>query len=187
LKTLRSQSLEIAPILPHAIPFILFLKGDGLSLVRTSFALKNQLSLDLWTTKCVKCPAALEKLNRLALEFPDVLFVACVLNDKEMAEEIIEENEWGNMTHVFVESAIKESLKAQFSFSEVPFCLVIDSVGSCLLPPSSPYSQAHIVQAFGNPKNLNLPEILKVGSETGGVAETSANSLTTNVFSSDDF
>jgi hypothetical protein len=76
----------------------------------------------------VKCPAALEKLNRLASELTDVLFIACVLNDKEVAEEIIEESDWENMTHVFIESAVKESLKAQFGFSEVPFCLVINSV-----------------------------------------------------------
>ena len=99
-----------------------------------------KIPLDFWTTKCVKCPAALEKLNHMAVEFPDVLFVACVLNDKEMAEEIIEESGWENMTHIFVESAVKESLKAQYGFSEVPFCLVIDSVrilSSLLLVSSS--------------------------------------------------
>jgi hypothetical protein len=67
-------------------------------------------------------------LNELALELPDVLFVSCVLNDKEIAADILEDSGWENMTHIYIEPNIKDTLKSQFGFTEVPFCLVIDSV-----------------------------------------------------------
>lgn len=64
----------------------------------------------------------------MAASYPEIFFVSCALNDKEVAIDIIEESEWGNMTHLYVEPAVKEALKAQFGFTEVPFCLVIDQV-----------------------------------------------------------
>lgn len=60
--------------------------------------------------------------------YPEIFFASCVLNDKEVAADIIEESEWGNMTHLYIEPAVKDALKSQFGFSEVPFCLVIDEV-----------------------------------------------------------
>ena len=47
--------------------------------------------LDFWHTKCVKCPAALEKLNEEAEERDDVLFVACALSQGEGNMEAVED------------------------------------------------------------------------------------------------
>ncbi len=86
--------------------------------------------IDFWHTKCQKCPAALEKLNKLALAYPDLLFVACALslgeNNIELVAEMIDE--WDNLTHVFVSECVKEQLKTWFQFSAVPFALVVDQV-----------------------------------------------------------
>ncbi len=53
--------------------------------------------MDLWHSKCTKCPAALEKFDSLAESFSDkdVLFVACALSqgdgDLDMVSEFMEE------------------------------------------------------------------------------------------------
>lgn len=41
--------------------------------------------IDLWHTKCQKCPAALDKFNTEALQFSseEVIFVACALSQGE--------------------------------------------------------------------------------------------------------
>jgi hypothetical protein len=45
----------------------------------------------MWTTKCVRCPAALDKLNAEAAVHPEVAFLSCVLDDPRAAAEIVEE------------------------------------------------------------------------------------------------
>lgn len=51
--------------------------------------------VDFWHTKCVKCPAALEKLNEEAAESAadDVIFVSCALSqgpgNKEVACDVV--------------------------------------------------------------------------------------------------
>lgn len=53
--------------------------------------------VDLWHTKCTKCPAALEKLNSLTESFDDsqVLFIAAALSqgdgDEDMVGDLIQE------------------------------------------------------------------------------------------------
>jgi thiol-disulfide isomerase/thioredoxin len=52
--------------------------------------------IDLWHSKCTRCPAALEKLNIFANEFGnDILFLALSLSqgdgDEEFVREIITE------------------------------------------------------------------------------------------------
>ena len=47
--------------------------------------------IDLWHTKCVKCPAALEKLNAEVETYPvnDITVVACALSQGEGNFEIV--------------------------------------------------------------------------------------------------
>lgn len=80
---------------------------------------------DFWTTKCTRCPAALEKLNEIARNYSSDLFISCVLNDKEVATDIISDGSWENMTHIYVEPEIIESLKSQFGFTEVLLFFII--------------------------------------------------------------
>lgn len=46
--------------------------------------------LDFWTTKCVRCPSALSKLNEEAPRYEDFIFCSCVLDNKEIAVDVIE-------------------------------------------------------------------------------------------------
>lgn len=53
--------------------------------------------IDLWHTKCVRCPAALEKLSDFAQSrgSQDVVFIACALSqgdgDEDMVTDLIQE------------------------------------------------------------------------------------------------
>ena len=64
---------------------ILSLAGEGKFLV-----------LDFWTSKCVKCPAALDKLNEEAEKYSDIAsFVSVALSqgdgNKELITDLVEE------------------------------------------------------------------------------------------------
>ncbi|CAM9490955.1 unnamed protein product, partial [Ectocarpus fasciculatus] len=103
------------------------------------------LVIDFWTTKCVRCPAALSKLNDEAATRQDVVFCSCVLDNKDIAADVVD-GEWENMIHLFVDVDTKERLKDQFKFSQVPFCIVADDKLK--------------VVASGNPKEINLASAL---------------------------
>jgi thiol-disulfide isomerase/thioredoxin len=102
--------------------------------------------LDFWTTKCVKCPAALEKLNEEAEEAcsDDVVYVSCALSqgegNKEMVRDLV--GDWGSMTHVFMDLETKERAKTDFGFTQVPFYVVISKDGD-ILGKGSPSSIDH--------------------------------------------
>ena len=65
--------------------------------LRDIHATKNPILtvLDFWHTKCVKCPAALDKLNTEATNYPsqDVLFISCALSQGDgnfgVAEDVV--------------------------------------------------------------------------------------------------
>lgn len=127
--------------------------------------------IDFWTTKCVKCPAALGKLSEEASQAKnsgaDVVYVACVLDSKDVAADIVEETEeWASLLHVFMDFETKEKLKSEFGFSEVPFCIV----GAC----------DKEILGSGNPKDMNIPKLLNQSDLTKGA-------LDNNIFSNDDF
>lgn len=48
------------------------------------------LVIDFWTTKCVRCPAALSKLNDEAATRQDVVFCSCVLDNKDIAADVVD-------------------------------------------------------------------------------------------------
>jgi hypothetical protein len=84
------------------------------------------LVLDLWHTKCVRCPEALTKLDRIAGsgKHPGVVFAACALSlcdkpDPPKSEEagreaVIElvDDMWDNLKHCYMtaEEKVKPSL-----------------------------------------------------------------------------
>jgi hypothetical protein len=100
--------------------------------------------LDFWTTKCVKCPAALEKLNDEAEGVDDVIYVSCALSqgegNKEMVRDLV--GDWENMTHVFMDMENKEAAKAAFGFAQVPFYVVVSKEGN-ILGKGAPQSVDH--------------------------------------------
>ena len=114
--------------------------------------------LDFWHTKCVKCPAALERLNDEAGEAEGkVLFVACALSQGQGNLEAVEDltMDWENLTHVFMEVDMKELAKKAFGFTQVPFYVVVGESGSIL--------------GMGDPKNIDYEQLL--AEETNVKAE----------------
>lgn len=135
--------------------------------------------LDFWHTKCVKCPAALEKLNEEAEEKEDVMFVACALSQGEGNMEAVEDlcQDWDNLTHTFMEMDVKEEAKKAFGFNAVPFYVVVSKDGRVL--------------GAGDPKKINYEELLSAPApEIAEVAdkapEEEAAVPQTNVFTLDE-
>ena len=120
--------------------------------------------LDFWHSKCVKCPAALEKLNEIAKDvanYGNVMFVSCAISqgpgNKELASEMIADT-WENLTHVFMEIDVKEEAKLFFGFTAVPFIVVIDIDGTVL--------------GKGDPKSFDYMSLLKNTTTTNTAAST---------------
>jgi len=111
--------------------------------------------LDFWTTKCVKCPAALSKLNEEAEEdsSADLVFVSCALSQGEGNRELVADmlEDWESMTHVFMEPGAKEAAKNAFAFAQVPFLLVVSKSGAVL--------------GMGDPKSTDYKALLAAAAE----------------------
>lgn len=108
------------------------------------------LVVEFWTTKCVRCPAALAAMDELAARGEDPLAVeeagvrplvaACALATSEDAaaelgkvRTLLGEEDGGedggasqfpHLTHLFMSFAQKEAAKARFGFTQVPHCVV---------------------------------------------------------------
>ena len=109
--------------------------------------------IDLWHSKCVKCPAALDKLNDLAgssSSGDDVLYVSCALSQGpgniDLASEMVAVT-WENLMHVFMEVEVKEEAKALFGFNAVPFVIVVDKDGNVI--------------GHGDPKTVDYASLVK--------------------------
>lgn len=97
--------------------------------------------LDLWHTRCTRCPAALDQLNDEAAEHPEVQFIACALTlgegDMERVQQMIVR--WPNLQHVFLGEDAKERIKDEFSVTSVPYSIVVNEVKSnfkfCCIEP----------------------------------------------------
>ena len=96
--------------------------------------------LDFWTTRCTRCPAALDVLNEYAARHPEVTFVSiCCGVSSDIARQIIEqgkgkevrggndeENRWNFVKHYFMETEDKEVAKQVLGFQQVPFYVVLN-------------------------------------------------------------
>tara|TARA_B110001452_G_C15193500_1_gene414327 strand:+ start:28 stop:615 length:588 start_codon:yes stop_codon:yes gene_type:complete len=111
-----------------------------------ALAAGKPLVLDLWHTKCVKCPDALTKLDMVAGngKHADVTFAACALSlcdkpdgpaDEATSQESVTElidDMWDNLKHCYMTAEQKAAAKAEFGFSAVPFCIVFGVDGAVL-------------------------------------------------------
>lgn len=89
---------------------------------------------DFWTTRCVRCPAALDKLDALAANdrYANVQFLSVCCDKADGAREIIDksaEPKWQNVHHYFMEQQDKETCKKMFGFASVPFYVVVNAAG----------------------------------------------------------
>ena len=100
----------------------------------------KRLVVEFWSPRCSKCPKALEEMKDLAVLTPDLKFVSiCLAIDpakqkEEMAfvEESSGEEHPSNIAFGFMNFSQKEAAKKHFSFSQLPFCVMIDEKGSVL-------------------------------------------------------
>lgn len=89
--------------------------------------------IDLWHTKCTKCPAALEKLNDLAgsTEKTDSLYISIALSlgdgNFEVASDVTE-GLWENLTNLFLDESDKDQVKSFLGYQAVPYYIVLDKV-----------------------------------------------------------
>ena len=114
---------------------------------------KKAMVIDFWTTKCTRCPAALEKLNDEAClaENADIVFVSCALSQGKdnyaMAADLVCDNgSFSELTHCFMDMETKETAKATFGFASVPFYVVVDKRG--------------VVLGMGEPKAVNYRSLI---------------------------
>ncbi len=103
----------------------------------TALRAGRALVLDFWTSKCVKCPAALAKLNEEAADMGgDVLFVSCALSQGDgnidTVRSLLADEDWGNLTHTFMHMEAKEKAKTAFGFAAVPFYVIVSKDGAVL-------------------------------------------------------
>jgi hypothetical protein len=104
---------------------------------------------DLWTTRCTRCPAALDILNQFAIDptrtdegnvdTEDASSVQCISiccgDTLDGAREIIEVTKlprWGAIQHYFMAHHDKERCKELLKFRQVPFYIVFSSNGTLL-------------------------------------------------------
>jgi Thioredoxin-like len=120
--------------------------------------------LDFWTTRCTRCPAALDKLNALApsvREVHSIEFMSVNLDDHEGATALAA-GKWENMQHVSVDEDTRELLKQALGMSSVPFYVIITSTGRILTagsPKDVPVEQlAALLLADGENSKPFVPQ-----------------------------
>lgn len=95
-------------------------------------------STDFWTTRCTRCPKALDDLNEKAgLEKNEsVQFISICCDKLDGAREIIEkfdkaeeETRWNKMEHYFMQESDKEEAKRILGFQAVPFYVILNENG----------------------------------------------------------
>ena len=101
---------------------------------------------DFWTTQCVKCPDALDKLDLRASESnllaggddneeaaTTTQFISICCGDScDAAREILEqsrERRWSHIDHYFMDFANKEKAKKLLGFQAVPFYVMLNDRG----------------------------------------------------------
>jgi thiol-disulfide isomerase/thioredoxin len=121
--------------------------------------------IDFWTTKCTRCPAALDELDAMASSpiYKNVKFASICCDLCDGAREILEQTDeprWSHVDHYFMGFEYKELAKKVLGFKSVPFIVVLNEEGE-------------IVQ-MGSKKQIdfdNIPGMVKENSPRG-VEET---------------
>ncbi len=88
----------------------------------------------------------------------------------EVARDLAEESEddWGNVSHFFAEDVEKETIKAMFGITQVPYVIIVNADGT--------------VNTHGDPKSMDIVNILNSAStNTTTIAVTSTTSTTSIV------
>ena len=105
---------------------------------------------DFWTTKCTRCPDALDKLDKMAEDpkYENVQFISICCDKLDGARDIIEKDDdlrWQNVSHYFMDQQNKEEAKKILGFKSVPFYVVLDENGE--------------ITQLGNHKSIDFEEV----------------------------
>ena len=90
---------------------------------------------DFWTTKCERCPEALDNLNEMAClpKYANVRFISIVLDECDGARNIIEtpndKRRWSNIHHYYMDTEFKEHTKSVLGMKQVPFYVILNKYG----------------------------------------------------------
>lgn len=90
---------------------------------------------DIWTTRCTRCPAALDKLNETAAVEDGVQFVSICCDKLDGAREILDKEatpRWNFIHHYFMSPDDKDIAKQLLGFKQVPFYMVFSDQGEML-------------------------------------------------------
>ena len=98
---------------------------------------------DIWTTRCTRCPAALDKLNEMAAttnqdghhnkKTLSIQYVSICCDKLDGAREILERDStprWSHVRHFFMDNDHKEHAKELLGFQQVPYYIVFDDAGT---------------------------------------------------------
>lgn len=143
-----------------------------------SFRSGKKVVIDFWHTRCTKCPAALEKLDKKARSSTDdnLIWASCGLSltdgDFDIVQEMCEDT-WENLKHLYMTVEEKEVAKSIFDFKAVPFCVCFDASGKLV--------------ASGDPKNIDFDSVFTEASTKAAASETSGASETPALSFDEDF
>lgn len=97
---------------------------DGEACTLHSLRGGESVVVDFWTTACPRCPAALEKLNKIAANSDRRFLAVCLGGDPgDKAEP------YAALTHAYASLDVKEEAKKHWGFRFVPFVAVINEDG----------------------------------------------------------
>lgn len=88
--------------------------------------------VDFWTTKCTRCPAALDKLQLMSQQYPQISFISICCDSLDGAREILERDDelkWQGIPHYYMATEYKEEAKQMFGFKTVPFYVFVNAYG----------------------------------------------------------
>ena len=140
------------------LPLTLF-DDDSTASSLTKLRAGKPLIIDFWTTRCERCPACLDKLDKIAEALGDkVVFAALCLDDPDFAQELVDEHDWDHITHGGMDLETKEKAKAAFGFNSVPHLVIIGADGTTLFCGSALKATADgISEALAGKENAPQP------------------------------
>eukprot|EP00561_Arcocellulus_cornucervis_P014939 CAMPEP_0185804374 /NCGR_PEP_ID=MMETSP1322-20130828/3216_1 /TAXON_ID=265543 /ORGANISM="Minutocellus polymorphus, Strain RCC2270" /LENGTH=165 /DNA_ID=CAMNT_0028500343 /DNA_START=33 /DNA_END=530 /DNA_ORIENTATION=+ len=112
---------------------IVCLKSANCHTTLDAFVGKNAV-IDFWTTRCTRCPDALDKLNGMAQDpkYANVDFISICCDSCDGAREILEKPDvprWDAIHHYYMDPESKETAKKVLGFSMVPFYVFLNDKG----------------------------------------------------------
>lgn len=143
----------------------------------TSEAFKGKNTvIDFWTTKCTRCPAALDNLDSLAQkpEYSNVKFTSIVLDECDGARNIIEQNDeprWKNLDHFYMDKNFKETAKSSLGFNQVPFYVVLNDRGEIVQKGSKKDIDFEAIPGIVRPNKKEPEEKLDIADATKNIVE----------------